>query len=707
MALENELVCNWPDQGLTGTLNIPGNIEEFVEKESYTLKVTVTNTAGQTAIYEFEVTNALEHLPCLCVEGNYTGDGLDGWCYFPHEAFGVHAMNPRMKITNITSNIEFTLTSSSGSTAVYPVTIQSFGTADSIMISFAGDNEIDDASVAIQIEADFPLLMGTRDEYSNASVEVVRYVYDASEQGVIMSEIALAGDYSNIDQAINGFDVEDSIPQNLTYVIENRLKKNGSIVSTKIYRFQISPGSKIWLVAPQHGNDGQTYNMTLHISNTVANPFKYKGQNDADWTVSHLVTSPYQKYYYGTWTDYGTGDLYVTINQTNIPIFKDDTTGDAYRDGLIGEDQAENSGELERRDPTTGDDLESTDIPSVNVKSVGLGVNIWALSHSQIHQIMLKMFDDDQSIITDIQNGTWLWGNNPIDFVISCYWVPFDISNFYKLENERVMLGFYDTGFDYPQVKERGTVTQRISLVNTTIDPIYGDWRDKTFFKYEIYLPYVGFFPLDIMQYQNKKLTVELAFDVTTHNIRYYLFANNKLIDRVDGSVGLDIPLLATDMVNKAKSDLSGLTNILSGVGGMIEGGGKVAQGTAMSGQLPGGLGGENALVTQGTSGVFAGASQAITGVSQIFSYPRQMVVGEISSSMNIYDINYVYLKITQKDAIVPDKLNSLYNWPSYYMGPASVLSGYCELADIRFSSTATENEINEIIGLLKSGVIF
>ena len=682
-----------------GKIVINNNPDDFErDKDYYTLKITASCLSG-TDEFEYHITSQNGNIPSLILGGNI--DSSNPWGY-PFGASWEYVLIGLSAYSMLSGdNFTGTLYSHTGNT------FYSNTWVNGQILGAVGYLPVADGDILIEIDADFPILMGepelgvdtpTLQAYKpTQDLDLITYTYDISNND----------DWEHIDEARNTPDAEVKIPQNMTYVIENRLKKNGSLVSTKLYRFQISPGSKIWLVAPPHDSTGQSYNMTLHISNTVANPFKYKGQNDADWTVSHLVISPYQKYYYGTWTDYGTGDLYVTINNTNIPIFRDDTMGDAYRDGLIGEDQAENSGELERRDPTTGDDLESTDIPSVNVKSVGLGVNIWALSHSQIHQIMLKMFDDDQSIITDIQNGTWLWGNNPIDFVISCYWVPFDISNFYKLENERVMLGFYDTGFDYPQVKERGTVTQRISLVNTTIDPIYGDWRDKTFFKYEIYLPYVGFFPLDIMQYQNKKLTVELAFDVTTHNIRYYLFANDKLIDRVDGSVGLDIPLLATDMVNKAKSDLSGLTNILSGVGGMIEGGGKVAQGTAMSGQLPGGLGGENALVTQGTSGVFNGASQAITGVSQIFSYPRQMVVGEISSSMNIYDINYVYLKITQKDAIVPDKLNTLYNWPSYYMGPASVLSGYCELADIRFSSTATENEINEIIGLLKSGVIF
>ena len=76
------------------------------------------------------------------------------------------------------------------------------------------------------------------------------------------------------------------------------------------------------------------------------------------------------------------------------------------------------------------------------------------------------------------------------------------------------------------------------------------------------------------------------------------------------------------------------------------------------------------------------------------------------SSAMNIYDIRYAYLKITERQTLIPNETNLLYNYPSYYMGPVGSLSGYCELVNIRFSSTATHPEIEEIESLLRNGVI-
>ena len=692
MALDNELVCNWPDEGLTGTLNIPSNGSEFVEKETYSLKITVTNTAGQTAEYEFEVTNALEHIPCLCVEGNFTGDGLGGWCYFPHSVFGTHCMNPTMRLRNITSNIDFNLVSSSGSTTVYPVIINAIGGSNQIDIDYDHSGEIDNASVAIQIEADFPLLMGTRTEYSNASVEIVRYVYDASEQGLIISEIALAGDYTNIDQAINGFEEVHTIPQNKVYFIRNILKKNGTVVDHKHYRFRVPPNGKLCLVATTHDNTGMTHNMKLKASDLGLPPtFLYMNMEAStpSWTEAHLLTPTLSDYYYGDWTDFSNGDWYKVVGttkagNTNIPIFANDTEAQEYFDGLRGEDTAINSGDLNAGgNISTGDDLESSDIPNPVITGSGAGCNVWLLDSGNLRSIFNDLYDDTQTTIDAIEKGVWLWGNNPIDFIIRIYYVPFDVSNFYDTITDRVWLGHYDTGRDYTKAKETKSAGQRIVLVNQTIDNVYGDFRDIDFFKYELFLPYVGFVPLDPAVYVGHTLKVEMAFNVMTHDIRYYLFVDGVLTDRVDGSVGYDIPLLGTDMVNKANNSINGIINTAKG--GLETGVGIATGNIAMIGK---------------------GSLEGFDGVRSALQYPKEIIRGDISSSMNIYDINYVYLKITEKQSIYPPEITQIYNFPSYVAGPLSQLSGYCEITNIQLKSNCTESEYNEILNLLEGGVI-
>lgn len=689
-------------------------IIEFVPKtfvpgqNTYNIKYTFTDANGTTEYIEWELIPSTNQIPALRIAGANPDDPDASLGYYmglllpssllwyanftigasPLTDFGIVSYN---QIASTINTLPVTMMTP------YGILVQNFSQALS-----------DEDPIRIEIDSDIPIFMSELnliEPSPSGSIGEAYSVTSVVEDNTSITN-CVSGDMSAMSNAVNydGQSVADTIPRNKIYYINNRLKKNGVIIETKRNEFQIAPDGRIWLVAPEHSSTGQSYNMTLYMQGTGMT-FKHRTPG-SPWTVEHLLTPTLSKYYYGEWTDYNNGDFYNTINNTNIPIFADTEMGDRYGDGLIGEDMALNAGELEDRRSTTGTDLESTDIPNITVGASGIGCNVWALDRGNINSIMSILFDDDQTIIDDIKKGTWLWGNNPADFIISCYFVPFAITNFYDTTTERVYLGFYDTNLDYTRVKESKSSGQRITLVNTTIDSVYGDWRDYTNFKYEIYLPYVGFYPLDVMSYLNKTLTVEMAFDIMTHNIRYYLFANGKIVDRVDGSVGYDIPLMATDQVNKAKSDLAGITNVVKGGIGMVSGGITMGQGYSTAGTLPGGGGANDTLIAQGRAGIIGGAMDAIKGIGQMAQYPKQEIVGNISSSMNIYDINYAYLKITEKDTLKPDQLNTLYNYPSYFMGNVSELSGYTEIVDIRFSCTGTENEINEIFSLLRNGVI-
>lgn len=693
MALENEVVVDYIAGGLTGSLNIPASPEVFDDtKEYYNLKITIANQNGDETSATFKVYNALEHMPSLCVVGRYDLIGNHGACYFPR--IGItepgYFVVPLMRLVNITSNITFELVESTGSTA-YNILDTLVGGIDCVDIGYDNNNIPHNTSVSVNIEADFPLFLGTQTELETEQVTAHLYNYNANVQGVYMSEISLAGDDTNIGEAINGFEEVNTIPQNKIYFIRNILKKNGSTVDAKHYRFRIPPNAKIWLVAEEHEPTGQTHNMRIHARGLGLPPtfLWIVPGTGTTWNEGHIFTDALAAYYYGSWTDYANGDFYKVVGSskggnTNIPIFASEEEGDAYGDGQIGEDAAINSGDLGLDgDITTGDDLSSSDIPNPVIAGSGAGVNVWLLDKGNLNAIFADLYSDTQSVIEDIQKGTWLWGNNPIDFIVSIYYVPFDVSNFYDTRTERLYLGKYDTSHDYTQAKETKSSGQRIVLVNTTIDNVYGDFRDIDFFKYDLFLPYVGFVPLDPNVYVGHVLKIEMAFDVMTHNIRYYLFCDGVVTDRVDGSVGYAIPITGTDQVNKAQARLNGLVNT-------IKGGAEIA-GAVNTGNIKLGA---------------TGTMDFLNGVQEGFKYPKEIIRGDISSSMNIYDINYVYLKITEKQSIYPPEIRQIYNNPCYVVGTISNLSGYCEIENIQLKSNCTESEYNEIISLLKGGVI-
>lgn len=559
-------------------------------------------------------------------------------------------------------------------------------------------------SCDITIDADFPVFAdfgvntGSNDpsgfiyiaSYSNVKADINNnYATYKNEVG--------AGTYTHVPLACNYYSITNEIPVNKVWSVRCMLKRNGSVVSgtNKAYDFRILPDARIWFVLTNrlHGDD--TANMILHINES---PWLQKIAYAPDSTYAE-TSSLDNTYWFGNWTDYDNGDAYTGVCSTNIPIFDSDEKGDAYGRGEIGTDEALNGGDTSFSRSTIGDDLSASDIPTVNLAVSGCGSYIYALSSSDLKDVMSNyVYTTDATLQGNIQGGLWLWGNNPADFIIDLYYIPFAITNFYDTINANLKFGTYqipDTS--YSAVKEANG--DRITLFNTTFEGIYGDWRDFTQFDYELFLPFKGFVTLDVYKILNRTVRCEMMFDITTHNIRYYLFADDVIIERYDASVGVNMPIMASDMVNKAKAEheatLGAVKSGANALGGIIGNGAKLFAGDV--------VGGTTGLIQTGTNAVIDG----IKTYDTFASHESQSVQGSFSSAMNIYDITYAYIKITERGLIIPDKLHTLYNYPSYYMGKASALSGYCEISDIRLNGfTGTKDEAIALKNDLKEGVI-
>ena len=553
--------------------------------------------------------------------------------------------------------------------------------------------------VTITIDADFPIF--AMDSTTSSDGTGGTYVRFANTNFSTYETEIKTGDTTHISQSVNYKNVVNEIPVDKVWTARTHLKKNGSVVaaSSKAYDFRIQPDAKIWFVYTDRLEGDDAPNLILHINKA---PWLQKSAYapDSEYTETSLLDTDY---WMGNWMDYDTGDSYTGWLSTNIPIFDTEAKGDAYGRGDIGIDEAINGGDTTFSISTIGDDLSSSEIPTVNLATSGAGCFIYDLSVADVKQIMSTyLYTDDASLKAEYVDALWLWGNNPIDFFIDLYYIPFSITNFYDTVAANLKFGSYqipDTS--YTAVKEANG--DRITLFTTSFEGIYGDWRDYTLFKYELFLPYVGFIELDPQKYINKMVSCEMMFDITTHNLRYYLFADGVISDRVDGSVGVNIPLMATDQVNKAKNDRNSYYsleknkwNFAGAAAGAVVGG--VAAGPA-------------GAVVGGAVGIIGSAINAQINANQlneqIKSQPTEQIYNSFSSAMNIYDISYAYLKITEKGSIIPDKLHSLYGYPCYYMGKGSALSGYCELSDIRLSGfTGTIDEANALKTILREGVI-
>lgn len=656
----------------------------FVESNHGHIKITASIMGRLAGTYSIEcdVTNPNGYIPACYLSIN---DGITaGGNAYPYYSFRGGLIDPSgdLVCSNVVNNNWNTST------------ISGFGPVNSVFSNIlwswgavninAGDET--STSVQISIEADFPIYasslvdnMGYNWPYSNFKTMVS--ITEARDYALEVSE---QGSYDNLNKAINFVSADlNSIPSNQVYTIRCHLKQNGVVMpgTSKAVDFKIQPDAKIWAVWDNRLSGDASPNFIVHINKS---PWLQKNAYAPDDAYVETSTLDPNYWFGDPWQDLQTGFSYVPWCSTNIPYFATDAEGDAYGRGEIGIDRAINGGDTSFAISTIGGDLSSMDIPEIDLSISGVGCNAYALSKAQIIDLMSNyLYTTNQTLIDDIKDGLWYWGNNPIDFFIDCYYVPFDISNFYTVNNTEMKFGSYVfTGSSFPGITE--TAGDRLELFSLSFEGVYHDWRDYTQFDYDLYLPFVGFTKLDPQKYVNRLVKCEMSFDLTTHNVRYYLYADNIVVDRVDGSVGVNTPLMATDMVNKAKNDRQ-----------------------AVQGAVTGALSTAGALVTGNVSGAISGIVNSMSSIENLQNKATESIEGGFSSAMNIYDIRYAYLKITERQLLIPETLTDLYNNPSYYVGTLGSLSGYCEIEDIQLKSNCTEYEYNEIKQLLKEGVIF
>lgn len=352
---------------------------------------------------------------------------------------------------------------------------------------------------------------------------------------------------------------------------------------------------------------------------------------------------------------------YFSIINSNIPFVKDP---DAWADPTPPPP----------KNPS-GDDEPSTNMPDIYYHHVGSTVHL--LNYSQLKNFMGILYTNNVSILDDILEGLKMYGENPINSVIDLYYVPFDVKPFCAYENSNyIPLGAY------PAQVTNITLTQsnnKVTIVETLIGAQYGDFRDFDS-TYYIYLPYVGILEFDYIKYYNQTLKIEMAYDIYTGNIKYYLFGNGLLKDMYEGSVKVSMALCGADKSSKAWDVVNGSVNFL----------GDAVKVGMSSGSV---------------DSISQFAKSTISLGETMSKAPTKHISGNNSPANGVFDCQYVYLIIENPEYIKPVNLEMMYGIPDNDVNTLGSRTGYIECSDIQLKTLATETEQNEIISLLNTGV--
>ena len=372
-------------------------------------------------------------------------------------------------------------------------------------------------------------------------------------------------------------------------------------------------------------------------------------------------------------------------------------------DDLIDARAAENFNEVSRAyneivDPGYGNPDPGND-NGVNGQSYVHGARMWVMSSSQLNHFFDDIFDPAN--ITDILNGTKLFGSNEIGAIQGIAYFPLDIDDVATVYSsaQPIKIGSYQC----PTAEGRYVQNNNkmIDCGSLFIAPVYNDFRDYRI-KLYISLPYCGFHCLDpISKYMGKTLSVKYAVDITTGGCTAYVYADGIYLgDSFDGFMASQRPLSGLDQTAYLNSVMECVSSMVSRETGMLNTAAEGIAGAA-SGKVSGGVGPGGAIETS------AGAFGDIYKLSQAVKDTPMQTRGGFAGCLGFFGNQKIHIVTAQSKTVKPTLEQPLIGYPSHVSQTVGQFSGYLKCSYFKMANgfDGTLEELKEIIEMMQGGV--
>lgn len=239
-------------------------------------------------------------------------------------------------------------------------------------------------------------------------------------------------------------------------------------------------------------------------------------------------------------------------------------------------------------------------------------------------------------------------------------------------------VGNISTGLNMPRVTRQYVPVECGSV---SILPKWGAYLDfSPYSKLQLYLPFVGVVDISPDDCMNGSISVKYIVDVLSGTFNVTVKCNAHVLYEFGGDCSCQCPVTA----GQYKNAVSG---VLGAVGGIIGAAGGIATGNI--GAITGGL---------------ESAANSVLSMSK----PEVKRSGGIGGSSGLMGIQYPFLILTVPRMCSPGGQNEMIGYPSFISVLLGNLTGYTEIDSIHLSGiSATNDELDEIEELLKTGVIF
>ena len=285
------------------------------------------------------------------------------------------------------------------------------------------------------------------------------------------------------------------------------------------------------------------------------------------------------------------------------------------------------------------------------------------------------------------QFSRWLWGSDglnldqlkkllqdPMQAIIGLHVIYATPSTG---ANRDIQVGYINSGVSSKIVTEQYT---EIDCGTARINEYFGDARDYSpYTQVYCYLPFIGIVELNADDVVNSTLGIKYKIDVLTGcclaQLTVKKYGLNAVLYTYTGNCAVQMPITSGNY----------LSTVSSLLGAVVSGAAAVATGGALA-----------PVAIGAAANAMGGGARASVAMS-----------GSLGSNAGAMGIRKPYLIIKRVESADANGYNEFYGYPTNKRVNLSQLTGYVRVKEINLSGTnATEDEQNEIVALLKEGVI-
>ena len=333
-------------------------------------------------------------------------------------------------------------------------------------------------------------------------------------------------------------------------------------------------------------------------------------------------------------------------------------------------------------DDGDGDNIsDEIPLPDVTFNLNNNAYNRYWIKSSDLVALQNWIFSD--TFLNDIKR---LW-NDPAEYLINLSLYPFDghMHDVNNVATSKISIGNLTSDITAYQMGDG--YSAKFNGGSFKLTEYYGSYLDYApYTSAEIYIPYIGYKPLNINDVMGKTIDLIYVVDWDTNMLTATLLVDDRPLTMYSGAFGVKLAISGTNANQVAETIARGASGIISNAG--------MAIANVATGNIPGAIG--YGMKTLG------GAMDTALDV-QIS--PRQF--GTPTPLTGLYNTQVPHVIIHRPIAAEPTDFKAQNGYSASYSAPVSSFEGYLQCNSVKLSggSTMSETEQNEIISLLKGGI--